>query len=291
MLEEVLNEEVNQPYEGILNMQDISINKIKLGRNSRLNIKSQDLAELMASIKEVGILQPIGVKKNGNHYEVCYGNRRFMAASRLGMTKIPAVVHVGGTDSDYDIKNLTENLQRRNLTLSETGRYVDILNKQNLSNKEIAVRLGLNENYIKSAITAFREVPEEFREDIEVRVSNKKTSPGKISFNSARAIVNAQKTYSITKADARKLYLAAKGKDDFIPENMGKYISAIKAGKKDFVKATKPLKQIAVRFLIDEDQFLALEDKYVDNGPFKSVAGLCIAILKGEKSVKLNITK
>lgn len=286
---------MSELYEGIkgdVEMKTMSMNKIKLGKNSRLDVSDEEIAGLMQSIKEVGLLQPIGVVKLDNGtFEIAYGNRRFLAMSKLGKKTIPVIVH---PDQDVDLKNLTENIQRRNISLTEAGRYIALLKETyKLTLPEIAVRLGVNKSYVTSCLNAFSHVPEEFQKDLELRVGNdtSKKVPGKISIKVANAIVNAQKGMGITKADVRKLFKAAKENDDFSPSNINQYVSAVKAGKKNPVKEASLISHCRVQFFAERKYLEELEDKFVTNGPFKTLNGLFVAVLKGEKSLHVKVVK
>ena len=276
--------------DGNVTIQSVPLNKIKLARNSRMDVTDEEIAGLMASIKEVGLLQPIGVvkNKNGDGFEVCYGNRRFLAVSKLGMSKIPVIIHASKKAFDGDIKNLTENIQRRNLTLTEAGRYMTLLNKEGLSLAEIAVRLGVSKSYVGNCLDAFNRVPKDFQADLEVRTTGDRSrTPGKISISMANAIIGATKHYGLSKEQTRMLYKAAKSEDKFSLENIPKYAAAISSGQKDFLKAVEPVKYVSVRFFMKQSDYDALEKQYVIDGPFRSINGLMVAILKGEKSVRV----
>jgi ParB/RepB/Spo0J family partition protein len=274
---------------GSVQIQRMALNKIKIGRNSRMHVDAGELDGLMESIKEEGLLQPIGVMKNGTGFEICYGNRRFMACSKLGMSHIPVIVHDKKKAHDIDIKNLTENIQRRNISLAEAGRYIQLLKGEGLKNREISVRLGVRESYIDNCLKAYSHVPAKFRDDLEVPVPGAKVAPGKINIRDANAIVSAEKSYRLTAEQRDALFRAAKTDDSFEAKNVPKYAAALKRGAKDPLKAVRPTKQIGLRFFIDEDEFDRLTKKYVDEGPFRSIAGLAIAILKGEKNEKIKV--
>lgn len=275
---------------GAIKITDLPISKIKLARNSRRNIADEELAGMMQSIKEVGLLQPIGVVKSSAGYEICYGNRRFLACSKLGYKRIPAVIHTNKTDVETDLQNLTENLQRRNITLAEAGRYMNILNGAGLSMAEIGVRLGVSKSYVDSCLSAFREVPEKYRDDLVVRNTGDKTrTPGKISIAVGTAIVNTAKTHGLDSEQIDYLFKSAKRDDRFNKESLRSYAMALKAGKKDPIKETDPVVSLTCRFLMKQSVKEKLEEKFVIEGPFKSVNGLIAAILRGEKAVKIDV--
>jgi ParB/RepB/Spo0J family partition protein len=277
-------------------VQKMALNKIKLGKNSRLSVSKEELDGLMQSIKEVGLLQPIGVAKNGSGYEICYGNRRFMACSKLGYKNIPVIVHERKKESDIDLKNLTENIQRRNIGLGEAGRYIELLKKEGLTAGEIGVRLGVSKGYIDACISAYEEVPAKFRNDLELSIGaggkkDPKKRYGKIAITSAKAIVNAAKSYGLDSEQKEKLFSAAKSDERFLTENTRKYAAALKNGAKDPIGAVKPLTHVSCQFWMAKDDLADLERRFVDDGPFRSLNGLFKAILSGKKSLSVKIVE
>ncbi len=276
-------------------IKKVPLNKIKLNKNSRLNIDPEELSGLMSSIKEEGLLQPIGLIKSGDGYEICYGNRRFLAISKLGMNSIPAIVHEKKKESDVDIKNLTENIQRRQISLAEIGRYVDLLKKQGLSAQEVSVRLGVSIAYIKACISSFQEVPKEFMNDIDIRVVNGKNlsdkrRPGKIAIKTARAIISAGKAGLVDAAGQKALFKAAKTNPSFEADRIREYAKAVRDGK-DPLAVVEKQHRINLSFYISDNLKNALQEKYVENGPFKTINELLYAVLRGEKSVKLKFRR
>lgn len=266
------------------------LNKIKIGRNSRANIDKDELEGLMESIKHIGLLQPIGVVKTAGGYDIAYGNRRFLACSKLGMTHIAAIIHTSKKASDVDIKNLAENVQRKNISLTEIGRYVKLLKGEGLSGAEIAIRLGASANYVKICEEAYSNVPAEFREDIVHSTEGKKrVAPGKIATNVALKIMNAKRSYGLTNSDEKKLFKAAKSDDNFEYRSIQKYAKQLKSGNDDFVNSTKPIKHIRLDFSISQDQYDKIQVKYVDDGPFNSVPALLKAVLMGKVALHIDI--
>lgn len=271
-------------------IQKMSLNKIKLSRNSRAAISRDELEGLMQSIKTVGLLQPIGVVKSATGgYEICYGNRRYLACSKLGMSTIPVIIHSNKKEHEIDLKNLTENIQRRNISLAEAGRYIDLLNKDGLSLREIAVRLGVSASYVESCRKCFVNVPKEFRDDLEIQTSNHKVAPGKIAMKSATKILSAVRTYRLDPEEAKSLFQAAKTDPRFTAENIEKYAASAKRGSKDPIGSVNPTKHVRCNLLFDEKDYNDLMVKYVNDGPFRSIPALLIAVLRGEKDIKIKI--
>lgn len=108
----------------------------------RSRFDDESLAELAASLKEVGVLQPIVVTRGEDGYVLIAGERRWRAAKRAGIATIPAVVR--GTSGDTTlVEALVENVQRRDLTpLEEAHAYKQLLEDYGMSQEQVADRVG-----------------------------------------------------------------------------------------------------------------------------------------------------
>jgi ParB family transcriptional regulator, chromosome partitioning protein len=122
--------------------------------------------DLLLSIREKGVLEPIVVRPIQEGFEVVAGNRRLEACRRLGIRKVPC--HIVGLDDKqaYEI-SLIENLQRRNLNPIEEARafkkYVDEYGYGSLS--ELARRIGKSEPYVSKRISLLN-LPKDVREQV-----------------------------------------------------------------------------------------------------------------------------
>jgi len=121
----------------------LEINKIKAGQfQPRINFDDLKLQELISSVKEKGVLQPILVRQIGDGYEIIAGERRFRAATALGLDKIPAMIK-DVKDEDALIISLVENIQRQELNpIEEAQAFQQLLEKFSLSQDDIAKALG-----------------------------------------------------------------------------------------------------------------------------------------------------
>lgn len=119
-------------------LQDIRPNPFQ----PRQNFDPDELEELAASIKEMGIIQPILVKAVDGGYEIVVGERRFRAAKLAGLRTIPAMV--SNVDaSDQHILALIENIHRSDLSsIEEASSIRDILDRTGWSQTELARKLG-----------------------------------------------------------------------------------------------------------------------------------------------------
>ncbi len=184
---------------------EINLSDIEQNENSRVIYKSTDLAELMASMRKDGLLQAIGVReiKKGK-YDAVFGNRRILAAKRLGWKTITANVVEADSDNDRDILNLIENLKRQNTTVSEDGRIFQKLKDGGLSVKEIVARLGVNEQRVTTALDVFNEFPEEFKGIIVNKTGGQKKG-GKIAASTAFTVNTIRKNHNLNREQTRTL--------------------------------------------------------------------------------------
>ena len=108
---------------GNINSFEIDINKIEVNPNQpRSNFDNAELNSLSDSIKDLGIIQPITVRRiNSSKYEIISGERRYRATKKAGLNSIPC--YVKGVESESDIlkMSLVENVQRVNLDPIEIG--------------------------------------------------------------------------------------------------------------------------------------------------------------------------
>ncbi len=276
---------------GSIEITRMPLNKIKTGRNSRATVDKTEIDGLMESIKSVGLLQPIGVVKNPTGgYDIAYGNRRFLACSKLGMSHMPVIVHQSKKAADIDIKNLAENVQRKSISLTEVGRYVSLLKGEGLTTGEIAIRLGVPRGYVDTCEKAFSAVPKEFRNDLVSTPQGKaKHQEGKIPASTAMKVLSAVRSYKLDGSAERKLFKAARDDEKFEPSMIAKYARQLKGGNESFVKTQKPLKHIRLQFVITQDEYDKIQVKYVDDGPFRSVSAVMVAALMGKVSLTVNV--
>ncbi|MFN2526374.1 MAG: ParB/RepB/Spo0J family partition protein [Actinomycetota bacterium] len=114
-------------------------------RQPRRSFADESIAELTASIAELGILQPILVRAtDSGRYEIVAGERRFRAASRAGLERIPVIVLE--TDEIGSLERaLVENLHREDLNpLEEAAGYRQLIDEAGLTQEELGRRIGRN---------------------------------------------------------------------------------------------------------------------------------------------------
>jgi ParB family chromosome partitioning protein len=110
------------------------------------------LAELVHSVKEFGVLQPIVVRPRKDDFELIMGERRLRAAKEAGLTSIPAVIRET-TDENMLRDALLENLHRANLNpLEEASAYKQLLEDFGITQEELADRLGRSRPQITNTL-------------------------------------------------------------------------------------------------------------------------------------------
>ncbi len=122
-------------------------------RQPRTNFDPDDLAELVHSVREFGVLQPIVVRTNEDgDYELIMGERRTRASREAGLTAIPAIVR-DTTDENLLRDALLENLHRSQLNpLEEASAYQQLLEDFGITQEELAGRIGRSRPQISNTI-------------------------------------------------------------------------------------------------------------------------------------------
>ncbi|MBT2495994.1 ParB/RepB/Spo0J family partition protein [Microbacterium sp. ISL-59] len=122
-------------------------------RQPRTHFNPEDLAELVHSVREFGVLQPVVVRKNTEgEYELIMGERRTRAAREAGLETIPAIVRETA-DEDLLRDALLENLHRSELNpLEEASAYQQLLEDFGITQEELATRIGRSRPQISNTI-------------------------------------------------------------------------------------------------------------------------------------------
>jgi ParB family chromosome partitioning protein len=140
------------------------------------------IEELAASIKTTGIIQPIVVRRVDGRYQIIAGERRWRAAQRAGLLRVPVVVKEVPEGQDQRLLEmaLIENIQRENLNPMEEARaYRRLADEFHLTQDAIATAVGKDRSTVANVLRLLR-LPEEVREDV---------AAGRLSMGHARAIL------------------------------------------------------------------------------------------------------
>ena len=152
---------VSQPTEPT-DVQRIRIETIVPNRyQPRHTFPPDELAELAASIKESGVLQPIMVRRKGDGiYELISGERRWRASKEAGLETIPVVIR-NCSDQESLLLALVENLQREDLNPMETARaYSRMMNEFGLTQDAIAAKVGRDRSSVANFVRLIHLHPE-----------------------------------------------------------------------------------------------------------------------------------
>lgn len=118
----------------------------------RRNFDKEALEALASSIKEHGVLQPIVVTKEEGKYKIVAGERRWRASKLAGLDKIPAIVRTIDSQNRLEL-SIIENAQREDLNAIELATaYAKLKNQFNLSNEDIAAKVGKSESTIQNTL-------------------------------------------------------------------------------------------------------------------------------------------
>jgi ParB family chromosome partitioning protein len=122
-----------------------------------------NLQELMSSIKEKGILEPILVRKKGDRFEIIAGERRCMAAKNIGLEKVPCI-EMNVSDNEAMELALIENMQRKNLDVFEEADGLKALSETyGYNHEQIAKKIGKARSTITEVI-AISKISKELRD-------------------------------------------------------------------------------------------------------------------------------
>lgn len=128
----------------------------------RRHFSEESLKDLMESIRQHGILQPIVVTRSGDKYELIAGERRLRSVKALNLSEIPAIVREADEQKKLEWA-LIENLQRENLNSVETAlAYRALVDQFNLTQEELAKRVGKARSSVANALR-FLSLPEEIQ--------------------------------------------------------------------------------------------------------------------------------
>ena len=169
---------VETPVAGRL---EVDIESIKPNRKQPRSIfNDEELSELAASIREIGILQPPVVRKVGeNQYELIMGERRLRAAKLAGLKVIPVIIRET-SDNELLREALVENIHRSNLnSLEEAAAYNQMLSDFGFTHDELAKKIGKSRPVITNTLRLLNLPPS----------VQKKLTSGALSMGHARALL------------------------------------------------------------------------------------------------------
>ena len=256
----------------------VDINKIEPNRNQpRKQFQEEALEELADSIKNYGVIQPIVVKQNNDYYELIAGERRWRASKIAGLKEIPAIIKKYDDDKLFEIA-LAENLQREDLNpMDEAAGYNKLSTDFNLSQDEIAKRVGKSRSAVANAMRLLN-----LDSRVQEFVKNGKLSPGHArsilpvengdeQFELAEKIIDEElsvrETENIVKKLTENKVKNTDKKTKFNTQGYGKIEESLRdiLGTKVKLKSGKNKGAIEIEYYSDEDldRIMALMNKII----------------------------
>ena len=158
----------------------VRITKVEPDRNQpRKNFDEEKLQELADSIQSKGLIEPIIVQKQDDHYEIIAGERRWRACKLAGLKEIPVIVKEYDNLERVEI-SLIENIQRENLNpIEEANAYRRLIDEFHLKQDELAERVSKNRSSIANTMRLLK-----LTDKVQSLVAD-----GKLSMGHARALL------------------------------------------------------------------------------------------------------
>ena len=162
-----------------INIEDIQINPFQ----PRIDFENEKIYELAESIRELGVIQPITVRKLGyNKYQLISGERRLRASKELNLKTIPTYIRIANDEQMLEMA-LVENIQRENLNPIEIAiSFQRLIKECNLTQEECGNRLGKKRSTITNFLRLLK-LPSEIQDGLK---------KDKISVGHARALINVK---------------------------------------------------------------------------------------------------
>jgi ParB family chromosome partitioning protein len=146
---------------------EVETDRLVPGRfQPRQDFAADALESLAASIREQGIVQPIVVVPRGDKFEIVAGERRWRAAAKAGLTRVPIVIRERRSDKEMLELSLVENLQREDLNpLEAAAAYARLKDEFHLTQEDVARRVGKDRATVANALRLLK-LPSSVREKI-----------------------------------------------------------------------------------------------------------------------------
>ena len=168
------------------NIVELELSAIEMNPfQPRTSFNEESLRELASSIKELGVIQPITVRKTDfNSYQLVSGERRFRASKLIGLATIPAYIRIANDQESLEMA-LVENIQRQDLDPIEIAlSYQRLIDEINLTQEEMSDRVGKKRSTIANYLRLLKLDP----------IIQTGIRDGFISMGHGRALINVEST-------------------------------------------------------------------------------------------------
>ncbi len=214
---------------GKMSLTEIKLSDLRVSAN---NVRKEDaevnLDGLIANIKDIGLQQPIVVVKNGNKYDIIVGQRRYLAAKKMGWDTIPARILENIETTQAKVISFSENIHRLDLSYSDKMHVTLSLLESNDNNvKKVAGILGVSEATIRNYL-GYSAVPVEVKQLVE---AHKMSAAQAIRITQAfedetKVAEIARKMLQFTRSDDKRRFVQmAKNSPDEPVEKIAKHIA------------------------------------------------------------------
>lgn len=134
-------------------VQQVALDRVEASPlQPRKTFAEQDLADLVASVKEHGVIQPLIVRKVGEKFELIAGERRWRASRQAGLKEVPVIVRIADDLEVLEVA-MVENLQRSDLNpIEEADGYALLAERFKLTQEQIAQKVGKNRATVANAV-------------------------------------------------------------------------------------------------------------------------------------------
>jgi len=208
------------------NVVELDIDSIEANPfQPRSNFNDENLQELANSIRELGIIQPITVRKlDFNKFQLVSGERRFRASKIVGLTSIPAYIRLANDQESLEMA-LVENIQRQDLDPIEIAlSYQRLIDEIQLTQEKLSTRVGKKRSTITNYLRLLKLHP----------IIQTGMRDGFVSMGHGRALVNIEK-----KRDQIDIYEKVVAQNLSVRETED-YVRTLKNGKKEAQEVPKP---------------------------------------------------
>jgi len=147
-------------------VREIKIGEIIPGKyQPRRHFNPEKQMELVESIREKGVIQPIIVRSNKDGYELIAGERRLRAAHEAGMERIPAIVREMSNEDALEI-GLIENIQRQDINpIEEAGAYQQLIREFHMTQDVLSKKVGKDRSSITNSLRLLK-LPQSIQEEV-----------------------------------------------------------------------------------------------------------------------------
>lgn len=206
----------------------------------RKNFDDEKLEELVQSIRENGILQPVVVQKSENGYELIVGERRWRASKKAGLKKIPAIIREASSTESLALA-IIENIHRHDLNpLEEASAYQRLADDLRMTQEAISKKVGKNRATIANFLRLLK-LPKSIQEDL---------SSGRLSMGHARALLGleSEKNLDVLRRDILQNDLNVRQTESQVKILNNNQKSGLRADKKSGGKKNIFLKNLENEF-------------------------------------------